>query len=65
VIYSRNKTAGQWRAHGRYIMRDSARGRSSALTAFTGDKELADLSATLAHWQKAGDGAAPRVLGWR
>jgi type IV secretory pathway VirD2 relaxase len=55
VIYSRNKTAGQWRAHGRYIMRDSARGRSSAPTAFTGEKELADLSATLGNWQKAGD----------
>jgi hypothetical protein len=55
VIYSRNKAAGQWRAHGRYIMRDSARGRSSAPTAFTGNKELADLSATLADWQKAGD----------
>jgi type IV secretory pathway VirD2 relaxase len=55
VIYSRNKTAGQWRAHGRYIMRDSARGRSSAPTAFTSDRELADLSATLGNWQKAGD----------
>ena len=50
VIYSRNKTAGQWRAHGRYIMRESARGRSSAPTAFTGDQELADLSATLGDW---------------
>jgi type IV secretory pathway VirD2 relaxase len=55
VIYSRNKTAGQWRAHGRYIMRESARGRSSAPTAFTDDKELADLAATLGDWQKAGD----------
>ena len=25
VIFSRNKTAGQWRAHGRYLMRDSDR----------------------------------------
>jgi type IV secretory pathway VirD2 relaxase len=54
VIYSRNKTAGQWRAHGRYIMRESARGRTTP-TAFTGDKELADLSVTLGTWQKAGD----------
>ena len=50
VIYSRNKIPGQWRAHGRYIMHDSARGRSSAPTAFTSDKELADLSATLDAW---------------
>ena len=55
VIYSRNKTPGQWRAHGRYIMRESARGRSSAPTAFTGDKELGDLSVALGVWQKAGD----------
>src|SRR5580704_15553539 len=55
VIYSRNKTAGQWRAHGRYLMRESARGRSSAPTAFTADQELADLSVTLGAWQKAGD----------
>jgi len=55
VIYSRNKTSGQWRAHGRYIVRESARGRSSTPTAFTGDKELADLSVTLGTWQKGGD----------
>ena len=55
VIYSRNKTAGQWFAHGRYLMRESARGRSSAPTAFTAENELANLSATLAAWQKAGD----------
>jgi hypothetical protein len=54
VIYSRNKTHGQWRAHGQYIIRESARGRSSAPTAFTGDKELADLSATLDACQRAG-----------
>ena len=55
VIYSRNKTHGQWRAHGRYLMRESARGRSSTPTAFTDDKELGDLSVTLATWQTAGD----------
>lgn len=55
VIYSRNKTSGQWFAHGRYLMRESARGRSSAPTAFTAENELADLSAIPAAWQKAGD----------
>ena len=55
VIYSRNKTPGQWRAHGRYIMRESARGRSSAPTAFTDDRELGDLSVALGVWQTAGD----------
>jgi len=55
VIYSRNKTPGQWRAHGRYIMRESARGRSSAPTAFTVDKEIGDLSVALGVWQTAGD----------
>jgi len=55
VIYSRNKVSGQWFAHGRYLMRESARGRSSAPTAFTAENELRDLSAALAAWQKAGD----------
>ena len=55
VIYSRNKVSGQWFAHGRYLMRDSVRGRNSAPTAFTAENELADLSSTLAAWQKAGD----------
>jgi len=36
-------------------MRDSVRGRNSAPTAFTAENELADLSSTLAAWQKAGD----------
>jgi type IV secretory pathway VirD2 relaxase len=36
-------------------MRESARGRSSAPTAFTAENELADLSAIPAAWQKAGD----------
>jgi hypothetical protein len=36
-------------------MRESARGRSSVPTAFTSDKELADLSVTLGAWQKAND----------
>lgn len=55
VIYSRNKAAGQWFAHGRYLMRESARGRSSKPAAFTTESEVADLSATLAVWQKVGD----------
>src|SRR5215472_4295654 len=55
VNYSRNKTPGQWRAHSRYIMRESARGRSSTPAAFTGDNEFADISMTFAAWQKAGD----------
>jgi len=36
-------------------MRESARGRSSAPTAFTDDKELGDLSVALGGWQTAGD----------
>ena len=62
VIYSRNRMPGQWRAHGRYIMRESARGRSNAPTAFTGDQELADLSVTLGAWQKAGDERLFKVI---
>jgi hypothetical protein len=43
-------------------MRESARGRSSTPTAFTGDEELADLSVTLGTWQKAGDGRLFKLI---
>jgi type IV secretory pathway VirD2 relaxase len=56
VTYSRNTTKGQWRAHGRYLMRESAAGTSSRQQAgFGGDGRIKDLAGTLDHWQAAGD----------
>ena len=53
-MYSRNTTAGQWRAHGRYIARESAAGdhRGSSLDSGGTDRGPAQI---LEGWQKAGD----------
>jgi hypothetical protein len=53
-MYSRNRTPGQWRAHGRYISRESAGGTSLIQAAPNGEagREAAQV---LESWQKAGD----------
>jgi type IV secretory pathway VirD2 relaxase len=57
VIYSQNKikTRGQWKAHGRYIMREAATRNSDGRGAFNDGEEAKDLVATLDDWQKSGD----------
>jgi len=56
VTYSRNTTKGQWRAHGRYLMRESAAGAASkGQTGFGRDGNIEDLPATLDRWQAASD----------
>jgi len=56
VMYSKNTVAGQWRAHGRYIARESAthEGDSKAV-GFDGRGEPIDIAERLESWQKAGD----------
>ncbi len=56
VTYSTNKAAGQWRAHGRYIARESAtheesRGREG----FGSSAEGVPIDAILHRWQMSGD----------
>lgn len=56
VSYSTNRAPGQWRAHGRYIARESARtaeGGSSKGFGATG--EVLNLAKTLDEWQANGD----------
>jgi type IV secretory pathway VirD2 relaxase len=56
VMYSRNATAGQWRAHGRYIARESAtHERGPKNVGFDGSRESIDIAARLEAWQKASD----------
>jgi type IV secretory pathway VirD2 relaxase len=57
IMYSANKTPGQWRAHGRYLSRESAGtpafgalGPSSGLSRAT-----VDAGETLGRWQSEGD----------
>ena len=52
VSYSPNKTKGQWRAHGRYLERDSAIGDNKAFNQTEGGVELQE---RLAEWQSVAD----------
>ena len=50
VIYLKNRVSGQWKAHGRYLERESA-----AVAAFSADESSMDVAARLQQWQSAGD----------
>jgi hypothetical protein len=52
VLYSKNTSKGQWRAHGRYIARESA---TDGGVGFNGAEEPIDIAARLEGWQKASD----------
>jgi type IV secretory pathway VirD2 relaxase len=56
VIYSKNANAGLWRAHGRYIVRESVTfdGGSRGM-GFDGKSEQAEVVQRLEDWQRAGD----------
>ena len=56
VSYSPNKTKGQWRAHGRYLERDSAIGENRA---FGKESAQPGLSERLGEWQSSRD---PRLF---
>jgi hypothetical protein len=56
LTYTRNKTRGQWAAHGRYIVRDSATAlRPDGTAAFGSTPEPGSIPEALAAWQKSGD----------
>jgi type IV secretory pathway VirD2 relaxase len=56
VTYANNKNAGQWKAHGTYIARDSAtRGGTSSRSGFDATRADVNIAALLDAWQKAGD----------
>src|SRR5271154_4759649 len=56
ITYSKNATSGQWRAHGRYLVRESVDfdGGSRGI-GFGGEGELGEVVQRLESWQKAGD----------
>jgi len=54
VTYTRNTVRGQWRAHGRYIERESAAGREGHV-GFDHTAGGVHLAARLESWQAAGD----------
>ena len=56
LAYTRNKIRGQWAAHGRYIVRDSATAlRPDGTAAFGSKPDPVNIAETLAAWQKVGD----------
>jgi type IV secretory pathway VirD2 relaxase len=56
VTYSRSKTAGQWKAHGRYLARESAtQKRDPRVVGFNAGERDVDIARRLDAWQRAGD----------
>ena len=55
VTYSPNRISGQWRAHGKYISRDSAVKSSGNEQGFSATAESVDVADTLDTWQSARD----------
>jgi type IV secretory pathway VirD2 relaxase len=56
IVYSKNTTKGQWRAHGRYLARESATLEQIAKGAgFTAEAPDVDIAAELERWQAARD----------
>jgi type IV secretory pathway VirD2 relaxase len=55
VTYSPNRISGQWRAHGKYISRDSAVKTSGTKPGFSATAESVDVADTLDTWQSARD----------
>ena len=63
VTYAKNGSKGQWRAHGRYIARDSATLEGKAHEAgFDGKAESIDIAERLGQWQKANDERLWKVI---
>ena len=56
VTYVGNKTSGQWKAHGRYLARESATQRTAQREAgFDEAQQKLDVAHKLDDWQRAGD----------
>jgi len=56
VTYSGNRTAGQWKAHGRYLSRESATHKAAQREAgFDEVRQKVDVAPCLDGWQQAGD----------
>jgi transposase-like protein len=55
VVYSKNTTRGQWKAHGRYIARESATQGRVGEAGFDAVAQGVNIAARLDQWQSAGD----------
>jgi len=55
ITYAKNGTRGQWRAHGRYIARETASQGHTAEAGFNATERGIDVADRLNQWQSAGD----------
>ena len=55
VTYAKNGSRGQWRAHGRYIARETASQGRTAEAGFNATERGIDVADRLGQWQSAGD----------
>ena len=55
VIYAKNATRGQWKAHGHYIARESASHGRAVEAGFDARERGINIAARLGQWQSAGD----------
>jgi hypothetical protein len=56
VTYCGNTNRGQWKAHGKYVARESATQGGKAITAgFNGTDQALNIPTTLDNWQSSGD----------
>jgi type IV secretory pathway VirD2 relaxase len=63
VTYSRNKNAGQWRAHGHYLARERAtEKREKKAAGFSRSERSVDMAQRLDEWQKAGDARLFKII---
>jgi type IV secretory pathway VirD2 relaxase len=60
VTYARNVVKGHWRAHGRYITRESASGESTV--GFNQTQQSIDVPSTLERWQAAQDARLWKII---
>jgi hypothetical protein len=55
VTYLNNRTRGQWKAHGRYLARETATAGKGNEVGFNRDRSGIDIAAELGRWQLSGD----------
>lgn len=63
VTYAANKNPGQWKAHGRYVSRETATQRGRAAEAgFNRSQDRINIATALDNWQKAGDDRLFKII---
>jgi type IV secretory pathway VirD2 relaxase len=62
VTYLSNRARGQWRAHGRYLARESAAGSKATAAGFNRERDGIDVVRELERWQSSSDQRLWKVI---